>query len=31
VAYLNDHGYGEVEEVSVATEDVHFPLPAGLD
>jgi 4-hydroxy-3-methylbut-2-enyl diphosphate reductase len=31
VRYLNDHGYGDVEEVTVATEDVHFPLPAGLD
>ena len=31
VAYLNDRGYGEVEEVTVTTESVHFPLPAGLD
>ena len=31
VAFLHDHGYRDVEEVTVATEDVHFPLPAGLD
>jgi 4-hydroxy-3-methylbut-2-enyl diphosphate reductase len=31
VAFLSDRGYGDVEEVTVATEDVHFPLPAGLD
>jgi 4-hydroxy-3-methylbut-2-en-1-yl diphosphate reductase len=31
VAYLNERGYGEVEEVTVTTESVHFPLPAGLD
>jgi (E)-4-hydroxy-3-methyl-but-2-enyl pyrophosphate reductase len=31
VAHLRACGYGEVEEVRVATEDVHFPLPAGLD
>jgi 4-hydroxy-3-methylbut-2-en-1-yl diphosphate reductase len=31
VAFLHDRGYGDVEEVTVATEDVHFPLPAGLD
>ena len=30
VGYLGEHGYGEVEEVTVAIEDVHFPLPAGL-
>jgi 4-hydroxy-3-methylbut-2-enyl diphosphate reductase len=30
VAYLNGLGYGDVEEVTVATEDVHFSLPAGL-
>jgi 4-hydroxy-3-methylbut-2-enyl diphosphate reductase len=31
VAYLRARGYGEQEELRVATEDVHFPLPAGLD
>ncbi len=31
VAYLAERGYADVEEVRVATEDVHFPLPAGLD
>ena len=31
VAYLNDRGYGDVEEVTVTTEGVHFPLPAGVD
>ncbi len=31
VAYLNERGYGDVEEVTVTTEGVHFPLPAGLD
>ena len=31
VAFLHGRGYGDVEEVTVATEDVHFPLPAGLD
>ncbi len=31
VAYLNDRGFGDVEEVTVTTEGVHFPLPAGLD
>jgi len=31
VAYLNDRGYGDIEEVTVTTESVHFPLPAGLD
>jgi 4-hydroxy-3-methylbut-2-enyl diphosphate reductase len=31
VAWLRDRGYDGVEELAVATEDVHFPLPAGLD
>jgi 4-hydroxy-3-methylbut-2-enyl diphosphate reductase len=31
VAFLVGRGFGEVEELAVATEDVHFPLPAGLD
>src|SRR5207244_1537504 len=31
VAFLTEHGFGDVEELKVATEDVHFPLPAGLD
>ena len=31
VAYLGAAGYGEVETLEVATEDVHFPLPGGLD
>jgi 4-hydroxy-3-methylbut-2-enyl diphosphate reductase len=30
VTHLRERGYAEVEEVSVAVEDVHFPLPAGL-
>ena len=31
IAALRERGYGELEELRVATEDVHFPLPAGLD
>ena len=31
VEFLRQRGYGDVEEVTVAVEDVHFPLPAGLD
>ena len=31
VSFLKDRGYGELEEVRVATEDVHFSLPPGLD
>jgi len=31
VAFLAESGFGDVEELTVATEDVHFPLPAGLD
>jgi 4-hydroxy-3-methylbut-2-enyl diphosphate reductase len=31
VSHLQGMGYEHVEEVRVATEDVHFPLPAGLD
>ena len=31
VAFLAERGFGDVEELTVATEDVHFPLPAGLD
>ncbi|HWD10124.1 MAG TPA: 4-hydroxy-3-methylbut-2-enyl diphosphate reductase [Actinomycetota bacterium] len=30
VAYLRGHGFADVEELAVATEDVHFPLPAGI-
>ncbi|HLJ09486.1 MAG TPA: 4-hydroxy-3-methylbut-2-enyl diphosphate reductase, partial [Acidimicrobiia bacterium] len=30
VAHLRGLGFGEVEEVAVAIEDVHFPLPAGI-
>ncbi|HEU5001308.1 MAG TPA: 4-hydroxy-3-methylbut-2-enyl diphosphate reductase [Actinomycetota bacterium] len=30
VAYLGAAGFGEVETLEVATEDVHFPLPAEL-
>jgi 4-hydroxy-3-methylbut-2-enyl diphosphate reductase len=31
VAFLTERGYSEVEELSVASESVHFPLPPGLD
>jgi len=31
VSFLHDLGYREIEEVQVASEDVRFPLPAGLD
>lgn len=31
VASLGAAGYGEVETLEVAREDVHFPLPAGLE
>ena len=31
VSWLQGHGYALVEELTMATEDVHFPLPAGLD
>jgi 4-hydroxy-3-methylbut-2-enyl diphosphate reductase len=31
VSWLQARGYAAVEELPVATEDVHFPLPAGLD
>jgi len=31
VSWLRDRGYAGVEELAVATEDVRFPLPAGLD
>jgi 4-hydroxy-3-methylbut-2-enyl diphosphate reductase len=31
VAFLAERGFGDVEELAVATEDVHFPLPASLD
>jgi len=31
VSWLQGRGYTVVEELPVATEDVHFPLPAGLD
>ena len=31
VSWLQDCGYALVEELPVATEDVHFPLPGGLD
>ena len=31
VSYLQDRGYGQVEEVRVASEDVHFALPPGLE
>jgi (E)-4-hydroxy-3-methyl-but-2-enyl pyrophosphate reductase len=31
VSFLQDRGYGQVEEVRVASEDVHFPLPPGLE
>ena len=31
VSWLQGRGYALVEELPVATEDVHFPLPAGLD
>jgi 4-hydroxy-3-methylbut-2-en-1-yl diphosphate reductase len=30
VAYLNSLGIVDVEEVTVATEDIHFPLPAAV-
>ncbi|MGH2718125.1 MAG: 4-hydroxy-3-methylbut-2-enyl diphosphate reductase, partial [Actinomycetota bacterium] len=30
VARLQACGFGDVEEVAVATEDVRFPLPAGI-
>jgi 4-hydroxy-3-methylbut-2-enyl diphosphate reductase len=30
VSWLRGRGYASVEEVAVATEDVHFSLPAGL-
>jgi 4-hydroxy-3-methylbut-2-enyl diphosphate reductase len=31
VTWLQCRGYAGVEELAVATEHVHFPLPAGLD
>ena len=31
VAFLRERGFGEVEELTVATEDVRFPLPVGVD
>lgn len=31
VAHLASQGITEVEEVQVAVEDIHFPLPAGLN
>jgi 4-hydroxy-3-methylbut-2-enyl diphosphate reductase len=31
LTWLQDRGYAGVEELAVATERVHFPLPAGLD
>ena len=31
VASLQQRGFGEVEELTVAVEDVRFPLPAGVD
>ena len=31
VTWLQGRGYAAVEELAVATEHVHFPLPAGLD
>jgi len=31
VSWLRARGYAAVEELPVATEDVHFPLPASLD
>ena len=31
VAFFTERGFGEIEELAVATENVHFPLPAGLD
>jgi 4-hydroxy-3-methylbut-2-enyl diphosphate reductase len=31
VSWLQARGYAAVEELPVTTEDVHFPLPAGLD
>ncbi len=31
VQFFRARGVAEVEEVAVADEDVHFPLPAGLD
>ena len=31
VSYLRDRGYEHVEEVRVASEDVHFPFPATLE
>jgi len=31
VTWLQGRGYAGVEELAVATEHVHFPLPAGLD
>jgi len=30
IAFLDDHGFTDVEELNVATENVHFPLPPGL-
>lgn len=31
VAFLRDRGYSQVEEIRVASENVHFPLPPGLE
>jgi 4-hydroxy-3-methylbut-2-en-1-yl diphosphate reductase len=31
VTWLQGRGYAGAEELAVATEHVHFPLPAGLD
>jgi 4-hydroxy-3-methylbut-2-enyl diphosphate reductase len=31
VAYLKKNGVSEVEELTVATEDIRFPLPQGLE
>lgn len=31
VSFLQTRGYDQVEEVLVASEDVHFPLPLGLE
>lgn len=31
VSFLRDRGYSQVEEIRVASENVHFPLPPGLE
>jgi 4-hydroxy-3-methylbut-2-enyl diphosphate reductase len=31
IAYLQDHGYSNVEEAEIKDEDVRFTLPADLE